>query len=983
MDSVLTPPPTPANAAPSPPPTSTSPASDDSELIDDLSFDYIFDDDGNIVRLSKGPSKTNRESTSPATSEDRSFLSSQPDLLKPPSPLPALSLVPAHGRRSSLSRSESHSVPNVLEHPLPTHAQSVSQPRSFQRVASVPASLTTTPGHASSIRAMRPLARRVTLEDREGNQDPRLGAPGRVPVIDEHHQEEKENLGGGTGGRPLSFPLPTAHQDDFPYIATSSTPGPPSAKPQGPTRLVVPVRSRADAYPSSGGRTQQSGVQRSQSQTQRPSQRLPSSRPTSVSFGKVERIKTDGGEDTDPDDEASYEPSPDNPSAARSRSGSLSQSASSRPRRSASLSDALINEEDHGYYQSSYQQSQSNSRPTTSLGFSTADSTDGPRRVMMDERERSHGDPMAVHKKYRREADDAERRAQLQAQAHADELQHDQLHVQFQQQRQSPSPTAGANYQRPPYNAHKRRDSDTARPVPHPPLTGLSGSPSAPNPPAARLSPSARGLQAVAASSTGPGAALGSAKHRRSGTAPEQQTTSGMLGPSGTTTLGRTWNGEREREGVEWEGPPKEMREPVRERERERERVRPQQQQLHQQQQQQLQQQQQQQQQLQLQQQSQQTRTFVVNRKPYARLDMIGRGGSSRVFRVLNGANELYAIKRVSLDKTDAETMNGYMNEIALLKRLDGNSRIIRLIDSEVKAGPGGSKGHLFLVMECGEIDLARLVSEQMREPLNMVWVAYYWQQMLQAVHVIHEEKIVHSDLKPANFVLVRGQLKLIDFGIANAIANDTTNIQRDHQVGSVNYMSPEAIELPEGMRRLKVGRASDVWSLGIILYQMIYGHPPFQHLSVYQKMKAIPDSEYEINFPEFATPMLPSQPKQQGSSPGPMTPPKKLDHLKRRVRLDVIATIQSCLRRNPKERALIPELVEQDWLAMKESEPPTAKDLLTEKETIITPYYMAQLLNYGIRLGQAKDTDSSPDALLKEAERLVAELKSIQSTPP
>jgi serine/threonine-protein kinase TTK/MPS1 len=59
---------------------------------------------------------------------------------------------------------------------------------------------------------------------------------------------------------------------------------------------------------------------------------------------------------------------------------------------------------------------------------------------------------------------------------------------------------------------------------------------------------------------------------------------------------------------------------------------------------------------------------------------------------------------------------------------------------------------------------------------------------MLQAVHVIHEEKIVHSDLKPANFVLVKGQLKLIDFGIANAIANDTTNIQRDHQVCILIY---------------------------------------------------------------------------------------------------------------------------------------------------------------------------------------------------
>jgi serine/threonine-protein kinase TTK/MPS1 len=184
---------------------------------------------------------------------------------------------------------------------------------------------------------------------------------------------------------------------------------------------------------------------------------------------------------------------------------------------------------------------------------------------------------------------------------------------------------------------------------------------------------------------------------------------------------------------------------------------------------------------------------------------MIGKGGSSRVFRVLNHANELYAIKRVSLDKTDSDTMNGYMNEIALLKRLEGNSRIIRLIDSELKAGPGGSKGHLLLVMECGEIDLAHLLAEQMKDPLNMVWVAYYWQQvysaqsyvsllryrqMLQAVHVIHEEKIVHSDLKPANFVLVKGQLKLIDFGIANAIANDTTNIQRDHQV-NVCIFSP------------------------------------------------------------------------------------------------------------------------------------------------------------------------------------------------
>lgn len=359
------------------------------------------------------------------------------------------------------------------------------------------------------------------------------------------------------------------------------------------------------------------------------------------------------------------------------------------------------------------------------------------------------------------------------------------------------------------------------------------------------------------------------------------------------------------------------------------------------------------------------TRNLVVNKKAYARLDMIGKGGSSRVYRVMNNANEIYAIKRVSLDKTDPETMSGYMNEIALLKRLEGNSRIIRLIDSEVRRGPGGSRGYLMLVMECGEIDLARLLQERQKEPLNLVWVAYYWQQMLEAVLVIHHEKIVHSDLKPANFVLVRGQLKLIDFGIANAIANDTTNIQRDHQIGTVNYMSPEAIELPDGQRRLKVGRSSDVWSLGCILYQMIYFQTPFQHLSVYQKMKAIPDMSYEIDFPAYSAPIAPpsrSQPTGQG------TPPKRIEHLKRKVKSDAIACMKACLCRNPKKRTPIEVLLKQDWINIQDRD-----------EVVINPFFMRQLLKYGIELGRSNNNPIDMNDMLGEAARLVRELQSVQ----
>ncbi len=134
--------------------------------------------------------------------------------------------------------------------------------------------------------------------------------------------------------------------------------------------------------------------------------------------------------------------------------------------------------------------------------------------------------------------------------------------------------------------------------------------------------------------------------------------------------------------------------------------------------------------------------------------------------------------------------------------------------------------------------------------------------------------------------------------------------------MGTVNYMSPEAIELPDGMRRLKVGRPSDVWSLGCILYQMIYGFPPFQHLSMIQKMRAIPDLAYIIDFPEYAVPILPS-PKSSGD--GPVEPPKKLDHLKQKVRKDVIMSMKSCLCRTPKERATIPEMLNDTWLSLSE----------------------------------------------------------------
>lgn len=115
-----------------------TPNSDDSDFIEDLSFEYIADENGNVIRTSKG---LNRQSTeSPPTPVDSSRPSLQADgLLKPPPPSPLL----AHARRASLSRSESaYAVLPPQQQQAVSHSLSTAPHRFFQRVASVPGAAT-------------------------------------------------------------------------------------------------------------------------------------------------------------------------------------------------------------------------------------------------------------------------------------------------------------------------------------------------------------------------------------------------------------------------------------------------------------------------------------------------------------------------------------------------------------------------------------------------------------------------------------------------------------------------------------------------------------------------------------------------------------------------------------------------------------------------------------------------------------------------
>nr|CAD1832717.1 unnamed protein product [Ananas comosus var. bracteatus] len=277
------------------------------------------------------------------------------------------------------------------------------------------------------------------------------------------------------------------------------------------------------------------------------------------------------------------------------------------------------------------------------------------------------------------------------------------------------------------------------------------------------------------------------------------------------------------------------------------------------------------------------------------KLGKIGSGGSSEVHKVISSDCMIYALKKIKLKGRDYPTAYGFCQEIEYLNKLKGKSNIIQLIDYEVpnhktshlfailfdvtdksllqegsmkiKDGRIKDDHHIYMVLEYGEIDLAHMVAQKLKETSNPSlqidenWLRFYWQQMLEAVKTIHEERIVHSDLKPANFLLVRGSLKLIDFGIAKAILSDTTNIQRDSQVGTLNYMSPEAFMCNEhdaNGSTIKCGRPSDIWSLGCILYQMVYGKTPFsEYKTFWAKFKVVTDRNYQIIYEPVSNPWL------------------------------------------------------------------------------------------------------------------------------
>ena len=201
----------------------------------------------------------------------------------------------------------------------------------------------------------------------------------------------------------------------------------------------------------------------------------------------------------------------------------------------------------------------------------------------------------------------------------------------------------------------------------------------------------------------------------------------------------------------------------------------------------------------------------------YRIIKQIGRGGMADVYLakdlILDGEEVAVKVLRTNY-QTDPIAVARFQREARAMADLD-HPHIVRITDI------GEEDGQQYLAMEyVAGLDLKRYIKEHY--PLSNEEAVRIMGQILLAMRLAHAKGIIHRDLKPQNILLTPdGTAKVTDFGIAVAFA-ETSLTQTNSMLGSVHYLSPEQA------RGSKATIQSDIYAMGIIFFEMLTGHIPY-----------------------------------------------------------------------------------------------------------------------------------------------------------
>ncbi len=202
----------------------------------------------------------------------------------------------------------------------------------------------------------------------------------------------------------------------------------------------------------------------------------------------------------------------------------------------------------------------------------------------------------------------------------------------------------------------------------------------------------------------------------------------------------------------------------------------------------------------------------------YKLISVVGVGGMSVVFKAsdLQDNNKIVALKLLS-DSSDANShaVKCFINESRAISMLD-HENIIKVYDMSLS-------GELkYIVMELAEGMTLKEYMQERHSKLTIEESISFIEQILLALEHAHERGVIHRDVKPHNMIVSKdGKLKVTDFGIARAPGSDTISMS-DKALGTVYYISPEQASGKE------TGTYSDIYSVGVMLYEMTTGVLPF-----------------------------------------------------------------------------------------------------------------------------------------------------------